>query len=131
MRKAPVTSNQEVLVTSQSVGKNEFCSSLTGMAELASLVQRLELAVGRLEAMSGPGGSSTGGSAGGGNHAASTSSSPVWCVCSDSHVTSSSFSRVCIRGGLRRHRQRPLGSVPVTQSADRRGRPETRKCPAP
>uniref|UniRef100_A0A3P9HHB5 Adenylyl cyclase-associated protein n=1 Tax=Oryzias latipes TaxID=8090 RepID=A0A3P9HHB5_ORYLA len=35
------------------------------MAELASLVQRLELAVGRLEAMSGPGGSSTGGSAGG------------------------------------------------------------------
>ncbi|XP_039977091.1 adenylyl cyclase-associated protein 1 [Xiphias gladius] len=34
------------------------------MAELASLVQRLELAVGRLEAMSGPGGS-TGDSAGG------------------------------------------------------------------
>lgn len=39
---------------------------LTGMAELASLVQRLEVAVGRLEAMSGSGGSS-GGSAGGGN----------------------------------------------------------------
>ncbi|MEQ2164225.1 hypothetical protein GOODEAATRI_004408, partial [Goodea atripinnis] len=33
-------------------------------AELASLVQRLEVAVGRLEAVSGPG-SSTGGSAGG------------------------------------------------------------------
>lgn len=36
------------------------------MAELANLVQRLELAVGRLESMSGPGGSSEG-SAGGGN----------------------------------------------------------------
>lgn len=40
--------------------------SLTGMAELASLVQRLEVAVTRLESMSGPGGSA-GGSAGGGN----------------------------------------------------------------
>lgn len=35
------------------------------MAELVSLVQRLEVAVGRLEAMSGPGGSA-GGSDGGG-----------------------------------------------------------------
>ncbi|CAJ1083166.1 adenylyl cyclase-associated protein 1 [Xyrichtys novacula] len=34
------------------------------MAELASLVQRLEVAVGRLESMSGPGGSSGGGSGG-------------------------------------------------------------------
>lgn len=39
--------------------------NLTGMAELASLVQRLEVAVGRLESMSGPGGSG-GNSAGGG-----------------------------------------------------------------
>lgn len=38
---------------------------LTGMAELAGLVQRLELAVGRLESMSGSGGSSGGGSGGG------------------------------------------------------------------
>lgn len=39
---------------------------LTGMAELASLVQRLEVAVGRLESMSGPGGNS-GDATGGGN----------------------------------------------------------------
>lgn len=34
-----------------------FCAFLTGMAELASLVQRLEVAVSRLESVSGPGGS--------------------------------------------------------------------------
>lgn len=39
--------------------------SLSGMAELASLVQRLEVAVGRLESMSGSGGSA-GAPAGGG-----------------------------------------------------------------
>lgn len=43
-----------------------IASNPLGMAELANLVQRLELAVGRLESMSGPGGSSEG-SAGGGN----------------------------------------------------------------
>lgn len=37
------------------------------MAELASLVQRLEVAVGRLESMSGSGGGGAGESAGGGN----------------------------------------------------------------
>ncbi|MEQ2294397.1 F-actin-capping protein subunit alpha, partial [Ameca splendens] len=46
-------------------GPNHCSTRLAGMAaELASLVQRLEVAVGRLEAVSGPG-SSTGGSAGG------------------------------------------------------------------
>lgn len=34
---------------------------LTGMAELASLVQRLEVAVSRLESVSGPGASAGGG----------------------------------------------------------------------
>lgn len=58
---------------------------LTGMAELASLVQRLELAVGRLEAMSGPGGS-TGDSAGGGNHQVSS----LWNNCNKRHTNKTS-----------------------------------------
>ncbi|XP_034560472.1 adenylyl cyclase-associated protein 1 [Notolabrus celidotus] len=43
---------------------NHCLTTLAGMADLAGLVQRLELAVGRLESMSGPGGSSGGGSGG-------------------------------------------------------------------
>ncbi|KAK2830622.1 hypothetical protein Q5P01_018553 [Channa striata] len=45
-------------------GPNQCPGSQAVMAELANLVQRLEVAVGRLEAISGPGGSA-GGSAGG------------------------------------------------------------------
>ena len=41
---------------------------LTGMAELASLVQRLEVAVSRLESVSGQGGSAGGSSGGGKDH---------------------------------------------------------------
>lgn len=47
-------------------------ASLIGMAELASLVQRLEVAVGRLEAISSTGGA--GGSAAGGGIANETPS---------------------------------------------------------
>lgn len=42
------------------------CVSLTGMAELVGLVQRLEVAVGRLEAISNAGGAGGSAVAGGG-----------------------------------------------------------------
>lgn len=41
-----------------------MCRLSPGMAALASLVQRLEVAVGRLEAVSGDGGGSAGGDGG-------------------------------------------------------------------